>query len=100
MKEKQKIIQKKELLRQIAELKGYHLYQVEDILHGLGVVLAEELSENVAVKVHGVGTFKYKPSRKVENFSPLLGKKIDTMSKAGVKFEPCKELSNRLNKIV
>lgn len=91
------LIQNKQLIKLIAEQCDYFDYQISDVLHALGVVLAEQVNLENEVKVKGIGNFKFKPSRPVRNYSYYSGRYMDVMSKRSVKFKPDTLFINKLN---
>lgn len=86
-----------DLTKLIAEHSGYFLYEVEDILRSLSVVLSYAVKEGHDVRIKGLGTFSYKKPRYINNWSPYTGRYMDKMTKAGCKFKPDKLFSNLLN---
>lgn len=90
-------ISKKELIRKVAIQSGYFIYEIEDFLHALAIVVSEEVKQGNVVKVDGLGTFIYKPPRPVKNFSPYTGRYMDTISKKSCKFKPDRLFLNLLN---
>lgn len=88
------VIQKKEFVRMLAKKTGYRIYEVEDILHGLAILIGIEIAKGNTVKVKGLGDFIYKKPRKITHYSTMTGKNLDVISKTTCKFKPESVLLN------
>jgi nucleoid DNA-binding protein len=47
------------LIKRVAKSSGYHLYEVEDILNHLIVVIQHSVRDETAVHIAGLGTFSF-----------------------------------------
>jgi nucleoid DNA-binding protein len=93
------VIKHKETVALLAKHSDLYLYQVEDCLNSLAVILSQKLPEGLSVQVKGVGSFtpKQRASRVVK--SHLKGVQVEyrVPADAVVKFKPDSMLKNSVN---
>lgn len=85
------------LIKAVAKQTGYHLYEVEDVLNGLSIVMTKALQDNTAVKLKDIGTlYPYRmPDKNLFNMKTK--EMVWTRSKNNVKFLITKTLKNNVN---
>lgn len=95
-------IKHKELVRLLAEKSDLYIYQVEDCLNALAVVVSQKLSEGLSVQVKGVGSLstRSKPSRLVKSNLKGIKKEYSVEGTIAVKFKVDSALKNALNNAV
>lgn len=88
---------KKALIKEIAEDTGYKQSSVDAILDGLGRVVAERLSRGEEVTLTGIGKLKAarRAARTARN--PTTGEAVAVPAKTVAKLTPAKALQDRLN---
>jgi len=91
-------INNKELIELVSQQSTHFKYVVEDVLHALAVVIAEQISQGNEVKLKGVGVLSPKKQREVKNYSHYSGKYMNVLSKKTLKFKPDTLMLNYLNK--
>lgn len=96
---KVKTIQGKEFLKQLSELSGYRLYEVEDILNNLAIAIADNTKQGYNTCIRGIGTFKAKSGYNICGISNLTGEEYNTMTKNSLSFKADSIMLNMLNNI-
>ena len=89
----------KETVALIAKHSDLYIYEVEDCLNSLAVILAKNLSEWVSVQIKGVGSFspKQRASRVVKSHLKGVQVEYEVPSDVVVKFKPDSMLRNAVN---
>ena len=89
----------KQLIKAVAKRIDYHEYQVEDILHGLALVMQDKLNENQQVQLKGLGAFSLRISKPRTFKAVLDGGKLHTVqTKRGVSLKPDLYMRNGINR--
>lgn len=97
MKRKPKVIQGKELLKQLAELSGYRIYELEDVLNSLAIAIADNAKLGYSTHLKGIGTIKFKQGHKIKGISNLTGEEYNTVSRNTLTLKIDSVMSNVLN---
>ena len=100
MKRKPKVIQGKELLKQLAELSGYRLYEIEDVLNNLAICIADNAKLGYSTHLKGIGTINYKQGHNIEGISNLTGEEYNTTSRNTLTLKIDSIMSNALNESI
>ena len=91
----------KEAVSLIAKHSDLYLYEVEDCLNSLAVILTKNLSEGVSVQIKGLGTFspKQRASRVVKSHLKGIQTEYEVPSDVVLKFKPDSMLKNKINQV-
>ena len=97
MKRKPKVIQGKELLKQLAELSGYRIYELEDMINNLAICIADNAKLGYSTSIRGLGTINFKQGHKIKGISNLTGEEYNTVSRNTLTLKIDGIMSNALN---
>jgi nucleoid DNA-binding protein len=100
MKRKPKVIQGKELLKQLAELSGYRIYELEDMLNNLATAIADNAKLGYSTNIKGIGTISYKQGHNIRGTSNLTGEEYNTVTRNTLTLKIDSVMSNILNESI
>lgn len=100
MKRKPKVIQGKELLKQIAQDSGYRIYEIEDMINSLANTIADNANKGYHTCIKGIGTFKPKDGYNISGRSNLTGEEYSTMTRNNLSLKIDGIMGNALNDIL
>ena len=94
-------IKHKETVALVAKHSDLYLYEVEDSINSLAIILSQKLSEGLSVHIKGVGTFspKQRASRVVKSHLKGIQSEYEVPSDVVVKFKPDSTLKNKVSLI-
>ena len=98
---KTKQLKHKDLVKELSANADVYIYQAEDVLHAMSVLLAQKLSEGLSVHIKGVGSFtpKQRSSRVVKSHLKGVQVEYEVPEDVVVKFKPDSMLKNSVNQV-
>lgn len=91
---------KPEMIKEISDLTGQTQATVADILSAHSEVIAGELLDKGAAKLHGLGTLIAKPSARTKARNPRTGERVAVAPRVRVVFRPTIALKTSANEAV
>lgn len=88
----------KQIIKAVAARTKYREYEVEDVLHGLALVMQEELNNNRMLCLKGVGMFNLRISKPRTFTARFNGQTYTVEPKRGVALKPDVYMQNSINR--
>lgn len=99
MDTKRKEISRKEIINQIAEVSGYHKYEVEDMYESMLHVYRKLLLEQRVINFGGMFMIDYRDSKVRDFHSPNFGKKITSLGGARLALRNLRNFNTRIRDV-